>query len=89
MKLDWRKITRKFLLEETDNKHVSFKKIEQVCELLANIKVSNKIEEYKIAETLELLESLKSITNELLTENIQLKERVTVLEENKINEFLD
>lgn len=89
MKLDWRKITRKFLLEETDNNHVSFKRIDQIYELLANIKVSNKIEEYKIAETLELLESLKSITNELLTENKQLKERVTVLEENKINEFLD
>lgn len=89
MKLDWRKITRKFLLEETDSKHLSFKNIEQIHELLANIKVSNKIEEYKIAETLELLESLKSITIELLSENKQLKERVTVLEENKINEFLD
>lgn len=89
MKLDWRKITRKFLLTESDNRHSILKKLDVINAHLAEFKTVNQTQEFQISEIIELVSNLNSSAADVVTENKSLKERITVLEENKINEFLD
>lgn len=89
MKLDWRKITRKLILSESDNQHPLIKKINLINAHLSEFKAVNQTQQFHISEIIELVENLNVSTSDLLNENKTLKEKISILEENKINEFLD
>lgn len=89
MKLDWRKITRKLILSESDNRHSAAKLIDQIIEQIANIKFKDQYQYMQLQEISDQIENLKTVTNALINENAALQKRVSILEENQINEFLD
>lgn len=89
MKLDWRKITRNFLLPESSTKHNIVKLIDQILEQISTFNIKDQYQYVQLKEINEQLEDLKLVTNKLLTENNDLKNKIKMLEENKINEFLD
>lgn len=89
MKLDWRKITRKLLLTESNNKHPVTNLIDQILEQISDFKSKDQHQYMQLKDLQEQIENLKTVTDQLLTENTELQTRVAILEENKINEFLD
>ena len=89
MKLDWRKMSRKFLLNETIKPVTLTEKISHIKEMMLKLEGKDKLENFKLAEIIEDLDVLNSTATSTLKELNELKNRVKLLEENLIDELLE
>lgn len=89
MKLDWRKMSRKFLLNETIKPVTLTEKISHIKEIMLELEGKDKLENFKLAEIIEDLDVLNNTATSTLKELNELKNRVKLLEENLIDELLE